>query len=295
MKTVMKGTASRMEIVPANVDDATPAKQLYSTIDQPSPMSLDANNVLRVGSTGLWGVWEMWCDFPTKATPSRHYGSHHATMTEKLAHYQPPTWLDSVKSIGVFDTAEGFWVIHDCTLEPSKLANGSNYYLFRQNVAPMWEHEANRRGGKWVAQFGSDQGSEVDQAWLNVCVALIGEALPGPEEEICGVCVAKRKSGFKISLWTRYADSEEVQLAIGRHLAQLLGWGPKQPNEVHDDKMPRIQGQLKYLRHCETLESCSPSNTHRGGSSPTVSGNSPTHADGAVPVGSKIPETLYCV
>ncbi|CUI14148.1 eukaryotic translation initiation factor 4E, putative [Bodo saltans] len=284
-------TARRTEAQPhsLSVDEATPVKQQYSHIDMQTPMSLDANNVLRVGTTGLWGVWEMWCDFPSKPAMMGRHNSHHSSMTEKLAQYQPPTWLDTVKSIGVFDTAEGFWVIHDCTLEPSRLTNGSNYYLFRQNIAPMWEHEANRRGGKWVAQFSSDQGADVDQAWMNACVAIIGEQFPGFEEEICGICVAKRKSGFKILLWTRNAENEEAQIAIGKHLAQCLG--------------SRQHGQLKYLRHCETLEACcSPSNVNRGGSpmmnsaATSSAANSPTNViDSTATFAAKIPETLYVV
>lgn len=275
---------SSTQISPDTLADnvATPVKQQYAQIDMQTPVSLDANNILRVGSTGLWGVWEMWCDFPAKPTPGRH--AHHSSMTEKLAQYQPPTWLDSVKSIGVFDTAEGFWVIHECILEPSRLPNGSNYYLFRQNIAPMWEHEANRRGGKWVAQLSSDQGVEVDKAWLHSCVASIGEQFPGLEEEICGVCVAKRKSGFKILLWTRNADNEAAQVAIGKHFAQCLGWSNDSTR----------QGQLKYVRHCETLEACSPS-SNRGGSPMNIapSTNSPTVAHDNT--AAKIPETLYCV
>jgi translation initiation factor 4E len=299
MAVAVKGsTARRYEAPHSTVDEATPVKQQYSNIDMQTPVALDANNVLRVGTTGLWGVWEMWCDFPSKPAVGRH--SHHSSMTEKLAQYQPPTWLDSVKSIGVIDTAEGFWVIHDCTLEPSRLSNGSNYYLFRQNIAPMWEHEANRRGGKWVAQFSSDQGAEVDQAWMNACIATIGEQFPGLEEEICGICVAKRKSGFKIMLWTRNADDEEAQIAVGKYFAQCIGWGSD--GIASSPSSTSRLGQLKYLRHCETLESCSPSNSNRGGGSPlngtTSTKTSPTSgvaASDSTAGLAKIPETLYSV
>jgi translation initiation factor 4E len=292
MQTLVKGPAKRLEgpSTAASIqlmNEVTPMKQYMSNEDR-SPIV--ESNVLRVGSTGLWGVWEMWCDFPAKVSQQNRYCGHHATMSEKLAQYQPPTWLDSVKSVGVFDTAEGFWVIHDCVLEPSRLVNGSNYYLFRQNIAPMWEHEANRRGGKWVAQFGCDQGADVDHAWLQACVAMIGEAFPGQEEEICGVCVAKRKSGFKVSLWTRNADDEAAQMAIGKHLGDILRCGQDGNSAAPGSTKPLLQ--LKYLRHCETLESCS---THVRGASPTNT-NSPTNSLGSNLFGqSKVPGTLYSI
>ena len=36
---------------------------------------------------------------------------------------------------------------------PCQLPPGSNYHLFKHGIKPMWEHEANRRGGKWIIQF----------------------------------------------------------------------------------------------------------------------------------------------
>lgn len=232
-------------------------------------------------NTPLWGVWEMWCDFPTKQQSN---GKQHQSMTQKLSQYQPPTWLDSVKSIGLFDTVEGFWGIHDCTLPPSRLPNGSNYYLFRNNVAPMWEQEANRRGGKWVGQVSG--GTLADEWWTELCVAAIAEQFPGHEEEICGICVSKKKSGLKVSLWTRTADNSLSQLEIGAFMKRLFP----------GDSSPPV---LKYLRHCETLEACSPQLTK--GTSPTNSptmrfpvsdlrSSSPMDVEGP-PV--KIPEALY--
>lgn len=147
----------------------------------------------------LWGTWEIWCDFPQRPNP-------HQRHSERTAHSQS-RWLDTVKSIGLFDTAEGFWGILEAIVTPSKLPNGSNYYLFRQNIAPMWEHEANRRGGKWVLQLTPEQGPNADMMWLQLSLAAVGEQFPVPEEEICGITAAKRKSGYKIAVWTRHSNS----------------------------------------------------------------------------------------
>lgn len=120
-------------------------------------------------------------------------------------------WLDQVKSVGLLDSVEGFWGVYDCVLLPSQLPPNSSYYLFRKHIAPMWEHEANRRGGKWVISFsphfpqvappapggeepdGETPMAPVDIAWQKLCLACIGELLPGTEEEICGVTVTRGK------------------------------------------------------------------------------------------------------
>ena len=214
-------------------------------------------------AVSLWGMWEMWCDFPTSApaASSSSKGAHHA-----LTLPGQNCWLDSVKSVGVFDTAAGFWGIVDCLVEPSRLPVGANYYLFRYNIPPMWEHEANRRGGKWVAAFSPDQHKEADACWVDLCVAAIGEQVPGEEEEVCGVCVSRRRNGFKISLWTRNASNKSAQTSIGFYMKVLLNIG--RPTSA-------VQGTLKYTQHQTGGFS---------GNSPTNQcGNSPTSSDARSP------------
>lgn len=122
------------------------------------------------------------------------------------------TWLDTVQSIALIDTIDGFWTLHDCLQLPSKFPLLTSYYLFRKTVAPMWEHEANRRGGKWVitnfsaatlAKLAPDASTEldhlVDEVWLAMCLACIGEQFPGNEEDICGVSVSRRSALRKVS------------------------------------------------------------------------------------------------
>ncbi|CAC9483591.1 eukaryotic translation initiation factor-like protein [Leishmania infantum JPCM5] len=176
--------------------------------------------------TLLWGTWEMWCDMP-----QRQQGQG----TENT------NWLEQVKSIGLFDSAEGFWGIFNCTILPSQLPPNGSYYLFRKHIAPMWEHEANRRGGKWVIPFtGKSSRSEgdlqpVDEAWQTLCLSAIGELFPGDEEEVCGVTVSRGRqrtlpsghatsvlSEWKLCLWTRSADNRGSQMRIAEYIRKQL-------------------------------------------------------------------------
>ncbi|EAN78964.1 Eukaryotic translation initiation factor 4E, putative [Trypanosoma brucei brucei TREU927] len=214
--------------------------------------------------TQLWGVWEMWCVLPdgheaATATPNvRGSGAKKGGMSKTKV--KKATWLDQVRSIGLFDSAEGFWGIITCTLNPSQLPPGFNYYLFRRNIAPMWEHEANRRGGRWVMRFRVSQHDDspataldgavaaaaegqlpVDRAWEALCVAMIGEQLPGDETEICGAVVrrAERRRDWKLSLWTRTAADRCTQERIGFFVKDLL--------HLED-------GSLQYFSHRELMQ-----------------------------------------
>lgn len=183
--------------------------------------------------TLLWGTWELWCDLPCRDDSVR------AITAERS------NWLHQVKSIGLFDSAEGFWGLFNCTLLPSQLPPTCSYYMFRKHIAPMWEHEANRRGGKWIISFshktnsGGGRGSDVplmpvDIAWQRMCLGAIGELFPGNEEEICGVTVSRGKGGrggagngdWKLCVWTRSAEQEVAQRAIAAYIKELLDLNP---------------------------------------------------------------------
>ncbi|RNF26768.1 eukaryotic translation initiation factor 4E (eIF4E) interacting protein [Trypanosoma conorhini] len=214
-------------------------------------------------TTPLWGVWEMWCVLPDPAggavgTNAGVRGSAVKGGASPKVKGNNATWLDQVRSIGLFDHAEGFWGIVACTLPPSQLPPGITYYMLRRNIAPMWEHEANRRGGRWVVRFqqqkhrpqpraeNEEEGAEdhparIDEAWEKLCIALIGEQFPCPETEICGVALRRveRRREWKLSLWTRTAADNDTQLSIGRFMKELL--------DLED-------GALQYLSHRELMQ-----------------------------------------
>jgi translation initiation factor 4E len=159
------------------------------------------------GLSPLWGVWELWCELPTAKSRRGDLGL---------------TWLDEVRSIGMFDTAEGFWTLHNCLKDLSVCEPGVNLYMLRKNVPPMWEHEANRRGGKWSVHFSNADRQQMDDFWMAVRLAAIGEAFPVSDVEICGVVACRRKGGGRVSVWTRSAQDADAQHAIAVKLRTLL-------------------------------------------------------------------------
>eukprot|EP00796_Vickermania_ingenoplastis_P012343 gene12343-8471_t len=228
-----------MEVIRAGrMEDVTESEREPPTPPQGLDNTREGDGV---ALTLLWGTWELWADVPSASTPhhpvpqdgqsqppsTSGVGSAggHLSGFSSAPTPQPPggpgeahggmmmekeNWLDQVKSVGLLDSVEGFWGVYDCILLPSQLPPNASYYLFRKHIAPMWEHEANRRGGKWVLTFtptyprvgppgpgGEEAGgaamAPVDVAWQKLCLACIGELLPGLEEEICGVTVTRSK------------------------------------------------------------------------------------------------------
>lgn len=51
----------------------------------------------------------------------------------------------------------------------SELRQGNDYSLFKRGIRPMWEDEANKRGGRWLINLEKKQRSnELDRYWLDI-------------------------------------------------------------------------------------------------------------------------------
>lgn len=88
----------------------------------------------------------------------------------------------------------------------SQLALKSDYHLFKQGIRPEWEDSQNKHGGKWAFQFKDKRAVPIDDLWLHVMLAAIGETLEEDEDgdgEVMGVVVNVRKGFYRIGLWTR--------------------------------------------------------------------------------------------
>ncbi|ORC92359.1 eukaryotic translation initiation factor 4E (eIF4E) interacting protein [Trypanosoma theileri] len=254
--------------------------RLQSRPDEPN-LILQAPNC----TTPLWGVWEMWCVVPDPVSGMQTNASVRGSAIKGSASPKSKgktntMWLDQVRSIGLFDNAEGFWGIVSCTLPPSQMPPGITYYMLRRNIAPMWEHEANRRGGRWVIRFqepeqqqqhhqqqqqqqqqrkatslfGSAKEEEkkegdgpssptprVDEAWETLCIALIGEQLPCDETEICGAALRRAERRREWKL------SLWTRNASDRDTQERIGQFVKSLLHLEN-------GAMQYLSHRELMQ-----------------------------------------
>ena len=63
------------------------------------------------------------------------------------------SYTKGVKRISSFSTAEGFWGAYCHLARPAELAVTSDLSIFKDGISPMWEHEANKDGGKWIVRL----------------------------------------------------------------------------------------------------------------------------------------------
>ncbi|KAH8154367.1 uncharacterized protein LAJ45_02135 [Morchella importuna] len=138
-------------------------------------------------------------------------------------------WNDLLKEVVTFDSVEEFWGIYNNIAKTSELALKSDYHLFKAGVRPEWEDPQNKNGGKWSYQFKEKRAVPIDELWLHVMLAAIGETLEAEDDkEIMGVVVNVRKAFFRIGVWTKSsgggktAPSRESLMEIGRKFKEVL-------------------------------------------------------------------------
>lgn len=150
-------------------------------------------------------------------------------------------WADNLKKVVTFDSVEEFWGIYNNITKTSELAIKSDYHLFKVGVRPEWEDSQNKHGGKWAYQFKEKRSVTIDELWLNVMLAAIGETLEKEgDSEVMGVVVNIRKGFYRIGVWTRSIggpiranpstgkpgrtadEGKETLMEIGRRFKEVL-------------------------------------------------------------------------
>lgn len=137
---------------------------------------------------------------------------------------RPPQaqWGDNIKEVYTFNTVEDFWRMHNNLASPSQIQSGCTFSLFKKGIQPKWEDPKNAKGGKWTIMVNKGKG-QIDQLWLWIMLACIGEVLEDEgQDDICGCVVNIRKNPDKINLWTSEAQKDETILRIGQRLRSTL-------------------------------------------------------------------------
>ena len=157
-------------------------------------------------------------------------------------------WEDCLKCVSVFDTVEDFWSLYNNIQPASGLSWGSDYYLFKEGIKPMWEDPNNVNGGRWLVIVDKHKRAlKLDNYWLELMMAIVGEQFDDFGNHICGAVVNVRQKGDKVALWTRDATQDDMNLRIGQTMKSKLEIPDAEPirYEVHKDSSARTGSVVK--------------------------------------------------
>ncbi|KDR09888.1 eukaryotic translation initiation factor 4E type 2 isoform X2 [Zootermopsis nevadensis] len=141
----------------------------------------------------------------------------------------------NLKLIGRFASVEQFWALYSHLVRPSDLQSHSDFHLFKVGIKPMWEDEANQRGGKLILRLRKGLAS---RCWENLVLAMLGEQFM-VGEEICGAVVSIRYQEDIISVWNKTASDSSTTARIRDTLRRVLNLPPNTILEykTHNDSL----------------------------------------------------------
>jgi len=96
---------------------------------------------------------------------------HNLQNTWKIWYFEnmkDKQWEDCLRVVSPFHTVEDFWSVFNHIKSASDIRTGGSYYVFKDGIKPMWEDEANRKGGRWLMSFNKQQRHSLDGLWLEV-------------------------------------------------------------------------------------------------------------------------------
>ncbi|PGH27129.1 hypothetical protein AJ80_01085 [Polytolypa hystricis UAMH7299] len=163
----------------------------------------------------------------------------HPIKSTWIVWYRPPTpkYSDYEKStIGLasISSVESFWTVYSHLKRPSLLPTVSDYHIFKKGIRPVWEDEANKKGGKWIVRL---KKGVADRYWEDLLLAMVGDQFAEASDEVCGAVLSVRSGEDVLSVWTRIDGGRNIK--IRETIKRLLAF-PQDTNIVwksHDDSI----------------------------------------------------------
>lgn len=152
--------------------------------------------------------WRIWLNYAPPAASGPRRG--------KKAGPLPP------KIIGGFEHVETMWAWMS-NIPPLKTLSvaDSSLHIFEDGIDPLWEHPANKDGGRWMYSIPTSDDALTDTAWQNLYLGLFGGSLD-PEHQVVGIILARRRTYTRFSIWTRDRHHADAILLLGERIKSDL-------------------------------------------------------------------------
>jgi len=77
-----------------------------------------------------------------------------------------------MKQVCHFQYVEDFWGYYQHFVRPEELPSNCEFFLFQDNIKPMWEDSNNENGGRFKLRIKKQYGNRF---WEDLILSFIGE------------------------------------------------------------------------------------------------------------------------
>lgn len=127
------------------------------------------------------------------------------TFFNKSKDKQLEEFEDNLKSLGSFKTVEGFWDMYQHMKRPYGLPRGSEFFLFKSGIRPLWEDPANEGGGRFFISV--KRSMLANKIWEDLLLSFL--LVDAAHNAMNGIVLNVRTSEVFLSVWTaRIPDNE---------------------------------------------------------------------------------------
>lgn len=149
-----------------------------------------------------------------KAQGSAPSPGAHPLKSTWVIWYRPPTpkYSDYEKStipLASISSVESFWSVYSHLKRPSLLPTVSDYHIFKKGIRPVWEDDANKKGGKWIVRL---KKGVADRYWEDLLLAIVGDQFAEAADEVCGAVLSVRSGEDVLSVWTRIDGGRNIKI-----------------------------------------------------------------------------------
>ena len=126
-----------------------------------------------------------------------HFTEHNYEGNKIRKNLKSNDYEESLTKIGSFKNKKDFWKLYQHLKKPKECESGIEYYLFKNNIKPIWEDELNIHGGKFTFLLNKDLSSLI---WEEMIISFCGGIIPY-FNDINGICIAVRKTYDVAQIW----------------------------------------------------------------------------------------------
>ena len=209
--------------------------------DFPGQVKSPMKNLSLVSDEGIDLIFSPSLSLPSTIIKPQHPLPHSWTFWYSAGNKRL-SWKQNQVKISAVSTVEDFWLVYNQVKLASSLPVGHTYSVFRGDILPDWEDEANRDGGRWMVSWDKIERQEkLDSRWLEILFMLMGEHMENKLARlVTGAELCVRKKGDRIEVWVGDVSDMSGMVEVGRVVKKKLGVGSSEKIQFTFHKKERV-------------------------------------------------------